>query len=103
MLVLVLSGYMPLRSESFMRDFRISYSYDFTLDEWFACCEEPEDINEILSVLLGKVTAGGWLGCGDITPKIAANFENLPKLVAGITHEAGGDFAKYLSEYQKET
>ena len=94
MLVLVLSGFMPLESKS--------YSCDFTLDEWFGGCGENENIDEILSVLLGKKTAGSRLGCGEITEEIAANFENLPKLEAGVTHEAGGDFAKYLDEYQKE-
>ena len=44
MLVLVLSGYMPLKSK---------WS-NFTLDEWFGGCDEPESIDEILSVLLGK-------------------------------------------------
>jgi len=93
MLVLVISGQMSLKSK---------YDY-FTLDEWFEGCGESEDIDEILKVLLGEVKAGSWLGCGDITERVAANFEHLPKLEAGVTHEAGGDFAQYLSKYQTES
>ena len=93
MLVLVISGHLPLKSK---------YD-DFTLDEWFQGCGDSEDIDEILKVLLGEVKAGSWLGCGDITERVAANFEHLPKLEAGVTHEAGGDFAQYLSKYQTES
>jgi len=49
------------------------------------------------------VTSESSLGCGDITEEVAANFKHLPKLEAGVTHEAGGDFAKYLSKYQTES
>lgn len=91
MLVLVLSGYLPLK-------FRGS----FMLDEMIEGCEEPDMIDEILRVLLGEVKAGDSLGCGEITEEIVEDFKNLPRLQVGVTHKAGGEFAQYLEEYEKK-
>ena len=91
LLVLVLSGYMPIK-------FRGS----FMLDEMFESCEEPDMIDEILRVLLGKVKAGDSLGCGEITEETVEDFKNLPKLEVGVTHKAGGEFAQHLEEYLPE-
>ena len=91
MLVLVLSSYIPLK-------FRGS----FMLDEMIEGCEEPDLIDEILRVLLGKVKANDSLGCGKITEEMVKDFKNLPKLEVGVTHKEGGEFAKYLEKYQKK-
>ena len=91
LLVLVISGYMPLK-----------FRGAFMLDEMIEGCEEPDMIDEILRVLLGKVKAGDSLGCGEITEEIVKDFKNLPKLEVGVTHKAGGDFAQYLEEYEKK-
>ena len=91
LLVLVLSGYLPLK-----------FRGAFMLDEMIEGCEEPDMIDEILRVLLGEVKAGDSLGCGKINEEIVKDFKNLPKLEVGVTHKAGGDFAQYLEEYEKK-
>ena len=91
--VLVLSGYMPLRFEE-----------SFMIDALFEQCQvqgDPDLIDEVVEILLRKVKAGDSLGCGPVPEKVVARFENLPTLEEGVTHKAGGDFAKYLKEYLK--
>ena len=80
----------------------LKFRGSFMLDEMFESCEDPDMIDEILRVLLGKVKAGDSLGCGEITEEIVEDFKNLPKLEVGVTHKAGGDFAQHLEEYQKK-
>lgn len=81
---LLLSGHMPLEQH-------------FFLDTIFRGIDEPEMINDILRLFLGMYEVGE-----DMSQVTADRVKTLPKLEAGVTHEAGGDFEKYLEEFKKE-
>lgn len=92
--VLLLSGYLPDSSSgSFFLDCMVEF-----------CDDKPELLlGDIMRLLQRKgVQAGDSFGFGEIKACSVKKLENLPELQAGVTHEEGGSFAKFLENYEPD-
>ena len=90
--VLLLSGYMPLKLDG-----------EFLLDQVAASFDmEDIDPDEIMEILCKKVQSGDSGSNGKISAALVRNISALPNLEVGVTHAKGGKFEEWTADWYSE-